>query len=212
MPTSSESEDSDGSGEAHLDSQTGQDAGASRETVVGPPLADDILKVLRVNTAIPKEECHFHATLVDYWNRIIHEGLKKEERIELMEKYSRKGECHLEAPLLNEEVDSFINDKVRKRDGFFALDQNIAGTGLSALGTALSMIICDEDDGVDKLKLLELLNDVGWMIAELFHLLTIARRSYLSFNMDRKMKAILDRSAADRWLFGSELAQRIKAA
>lgn len=208
----SDSEGSDETEKANLNSQPGHDAAGSQEAARAPPLNADILNVLRANTAIPKEDCKIHDTLVDCWNRILREDLRREERMEIMEKYFRKGNCHLEDPLLNEEVNSFIHEKIRKRDGFFVLDQNIAGTGLSALGTVLSMIFWDEDAGVDKLKLLELLNDAGWMIAELFHLLTIARRSYLSFAMDRKMKAILDKSKADEWLFDSELAQKIKAA
>lgn len=176
-----------------------------------PSLDTEILKVLRADVPSQKAEVHFHPTLVDNWGRIIRDGLKKEDKSEMLTKYPRIGRCRLEAPAINTEVDSILSDKMKKRDRFFTHDQNVCGSSLSALGTAITMILT-EDEEVDKLQVLELLNDAGWLLSELFHLLSIARRSFLLSGIDKKMKSLLEKSKADDWLFGAELSQHINSA
>lgn len=191
-----------------------QEAGPSQVSSAKetPPLDEHILKALRAEVAPQKKEIDLHRALGENWDRILRNGLKKEDRTQLLEKYPRTGNCRMEAPALNEEVDSFISEKMRKRDRLFIIDQNVCGTGLSALGLAISMILDEQEEGIDKLKLLELLNDAGWLLSELFHLLTVARRSFMFSSMDAKMGAILEKAKADEWLFGTELSQKIKSA
>lgn len=190
-----------------------QETGESQQIIEPPPpLDEEILKALRANSSSKKQETKFHQTLVDCWKRILLDGLIKEERIELLNKYPRTGNCRLEAPVINEEINSIINEKTRKRDKYLAFDQNICGSSLSALGSAVTMVLNEEEEGIDKLKLLEVLNDAGWLLSELFHLLSLARRSFLFASMDKKMKSLLEKEKAEEWLFGAELSQKIKSA
>lgn len=188
--------------------ETVPEAGVSQDVVAAPPLDEEILKALKANVLSRKVEINFHHTLVECWRRILRDGLKKEEETELLEKYPRAGNCRVEAPVVNEEVESIFNEKMRKRDIFYHKIK-MSGSGLSAL--AITMIL-NEKDGIDKLKLLELLNDADWLMSDLFHLLTIARRSFLFASIDRKMRSILEKDRADELLFGVEFSQRIKSA
>lgn len=94
---------------------------------------EGILRVLRADLALAKKDFIFHDILMNCWSRIIRDGLKREEKTEIMNKYSRKENCRIEAPITNEEIDSFINEKLRKRNSFFVMDKSIASTRLSAL-------------------------------------------------------------------------------
>lgn len=137
--------------------------------------------------------------------------MQKKEKAELLEKYPRKGNCRVEAPMVNEEIEGIINEKMKRRDRYFVLDQNVCGSGLLALGTAISMILTEDEEGIEKFKLLKLLNDAGWLFSKLFHLLTLARESFLFASIDRKIKAILEKCKVDEWLFSAELAEKIRA-
>lgn len=73
----------------------------------------------------------------------------------ILAKYSRKGNLSLEAPTLNAEIAATLNEAGTKRDNLFIQEQNFAGTALSALGEAISMILRDENEPIDRMKLLK---------------------------------------------------------
>ncbi|KMQ91154.1 reverse transcriptase and recombinase, partial [Lasius niger] len=57
-----------------------------------------------------------HPMLALAWEKILLEGLKKEKKVEILEKYLRKGNCPIQAPKLNPEIEASVNDTIKKRD------------------------------------------------------------------------------------------------
>lgn len=177
VATLSHIEESDGSEGEIRESTSGQEPIITQERLPALKLDEEILQLLRADIIPPKANFVFHQTLVDGWSKILQDGLKKDVMSELMNKYPRKGNCKIEAPTFNDEVDSMLTEKMKKRDGYFVLDQHLCGSSLVVLGTAISSIF-NEEEGIDKLTLLEQLNDAGWLLSELFHLLNVARRLF----------------------------------
>ena len=58
----------------------------------------------------------------------------------MLEKYPRMGNCPIQTPKLNIEIEASVNDTSKKRDKFFVSDMNLCGASLSALASAISMI------------------------------------------------------------------------
>lgn len=82
-----------------------------------------------------------HPMLALAWEKILLEGLKKEKKVEILEKYLRKGNCPIQAPKLNPEIEASVNDTIKKRDKYLSADQELCGASLSALGVAINRII-----------------------------------------------------------------------
>lgn len=63
---------------------------------------------------------------------------------------------------------------------------------------------------MDKLELMENLSNVGKLIAELHHEKSIARRACITPKLQKQMKGMLNERKIDNFLYGSDLAEKIK--
>ncbi|KAL1489062.1 hypothetical protein ABEB36_014007 [Hypothenemus hampei] len=77
---------------------------------------------------------NLHQSLVARWPTWLSEGLPKEAKNTLIDKYPRKGNVHLEAPELNGEIAATLNESGLKRDRLFVEEQNLVGSALFAIG------------------------------------------------------------------------------
>lgn len=174
-------------------------------------LDDQILKLLGVEDSHPRtNETILHPQLASNWNSIISKGLSETQKDEIINKYPLSGNCNLAAPILNPEIRSAFPETTTKRDTFFVKTQNLAGSALAALGTAITILLNDKDGGVDKLDLLEKLTDAGKLITELHHEKSIARRTCIAPNIQPQMKNIINETKIDEFLYGKNLAEKIK--
>ena len=178
-----------------------------------PELDDETLELLDDDGGLDKyKNFVFHPKLANSWEKILTAGLKKEKKAELLEKYPRNGNCPIGTPKLNPEIEVSLNETSKKRDKFFVADLDLCGASLSALGAGISMIFSSSVQELDGKELLTTLADAGKLICELHGQLIKARKAFIYPNLDKKAKAVLEKSETGEFLFGQELAHRIKSA
>lgn len=105
-----------------------------------------------------------------------------------------------------------MSETAKKRDKFFAADQDLCGSGLSALGTAISRIFNSAVEEVDTQVLLQELIEAGKLLCELQRQLTKARRAFIIPTVDKEAKCILKKTEPGEFLFGPDLSHMIKSA
>lgn len=126
---------------------------------------DEALQILGEDPSSNKPEAfQIHSDLASRWRAWIGAGLEKEVRVELLKSYSREGNCPLEAPILNGELISSLNEASLKRDKHFVDSQCMIGSAMSALGSAIALLLNKKEEGVDKNELLKLMCDAGKLI------------------------------------------------
>lgn len=153
-----------------------------------------------------------HSEIGDRWEIWSREGLKKEDKQSLLKNYPRKGNYHFEAPEMNAEVEASINDSVKKRDKFFAADQNILGSAISALGNGVSVLLRNKSDEAQRSEALQCFLDAGKLLSESFHRMTKTRKTFVYPSLEKKAKELLEKEKTDTFLFGKDLSLRIKSA
>lgn len=177
------------------------------------PINAEELQILGEDPASNKpKEFKFHSGLASRWEACIRSGLNKENRAELLKTYSREGNCPLEAPILNAELLSSLNEMAVKRDRHFVDSQCLIGSALSALGTAITLLLNDKKESVDRNELLKLMCDVGKLITDLHQKESVARKAYILPGLDKRARTILGKVETDKFLFGEDLAEKLKSA
>nr|XP_046491856.1 uncharacterized protein LOC124223672 [Neodiprion pinetum] len=159
-------------------------------------LDEETLKLLGDNaSSAAANEVQFHPELASRWKNWIRGGISKENKKELLDKHTRTGNCPLEAQRLNPEVSASLNETSKRRDKHFADSQNTIGSALSAIGTAATLILNEkENEGLDRMQILELLLDAGKLLSEGHHQEAVARRAYILPFLEKKAKAVLENS------------------
>lgn len=196
-----------------LEPQSTEVASDSMSVTEECPLDEEVETVLGVDpSAEDKKAVDLHQSLVAKWNTWLTEGLSKENREILLDKYPRKGNVHLEAPELNEEVVATLNESGIKRDRLFISEQNLVGSAMSAVGESISMILKDDEEPVDRLVLLERLVDAGKLMSQLHFQISSARRSFIAPVLSKQVKEMLHKTKPGAWLYGEKLSEKIKAA
>lgn len=175
-------------------------------------LDEETLEILGEGPFSNEMEFTFHPKLAETWKKVLVEDIDKEGKIKFFKMYPRKGNCPIDTPKLNPEVEAILNDTVKKRDKYLAIDQDLCGASLSSLGKAVNMILNDKKDEIDRKELLTALTDSGRIMCELFKQLTKARKMFIYPGLDKKAKALLEKVETDEFLFGSTLSQRVKTA
>lgn len=155
----------------------------------------------------------FHPKLAETWKKVLAEGIDKKSKIKFFKMYPRKGNCPIDTPKLNPEVEAIVNDTVKKRDKYLAIDQDLCGASLSSLRKAVNMILNDKKDEIDRKELLTTLTDSGRLICELFKQLTKARKVFFIRDLIKKPKLFSKkRKLMSFCLNSSTLSQRVKTA
>lgn len=139
-------------------------------------------------------------------------GINEDPLNKMLEKYPREGSFRTEALKVNPELSPALSEIAVKRDKHFSLTQKCAGSALISLGSAISMILDESDEGTDRLDLIERLGDTGRLLADIFHQNTVRRKSFITPLMNKTMKPILEATVADEWLYGKSLSDQVKEA
>ncbi|XP_039307632.1 uncharacterized protein LOC120358225 [Solenopsis invicta] len=213
------------SSEKQIDPQLGQEKNnqqidleheeiLDRENVENMPpdencVTEEILKLLQDNPKISKAvEPKLHKDISDRLEGWITDGLPKEDQEKLIKKYSRPD--FLEAPKLNPEVEPAMQEAAIKRDKHFLENQNNIGSAIASVGSALSLILSADEEGLDELLIIERLSDTIRFLADLFNKQTVCRRAFILPGLKHKLKAALEKTKAEEFLFGKELSEKIK--
>ncbi|KAJ8915251.1 hypothetical protein NQ315_014758 [Exocentrus adspersus] len=137
---------------------------------------------------VPTSSVQLQPDLVSRWNNILSNGLPKERRDQLLHKYPKEGRGLLNAPILNPEVVSIMQEPATKRDAHLKEAQEITGSALVALGHAISSILNEDEEGVDRANLLENLADTGKLLAELHHIQSTSRRAFITPGLNKELR------------------------
>lgn len=160
-----------------------------------------------------KEKITLHPVIAQGWQKILKNGLEFEKRSVLLEKHPRSGNCPIYTPKLNpvvKEILSSNNKTVSKRDYYLSIDQDLCGSSLSALGSAINMIFDSQKTPINSRELLTNLSDAGKMLCELHNQLSKARKHYIIPCFKPKAKVVLKETETNELLFGSEIEKKLK--
>lgn len=172
-------------------------------------LTEEIVKFLGDNPKVSKAiEPKLHKDISDRLEGWITDGLPKEDQEKLNKKYSRPE--FLEAPKLNPEVEPAMLEAAIKKDKHFLECQNIIGSAIASVGSALSLILLEDEEGIDELLIIERLSDTIRFLADLFQKQTVCRRAFILPGLKPKLKAALENTNSESFLFGKELSEKIK--
>lgn len=151
-------------------------------------------------------------TIQKQWLQWMTKGLTEDTKKDLLKKYDREGTFRTEAPKVNLEIVSHLTEIARKRDQHFIDTQNCTGSALISLGAAISMLMENPEDGIDHMQLMKYLWDSGKFMTDIFHQQSIARKSFITPNLDKDIKATLEATDPDEWLYGAKLNDQVKDA
>lgn len=146
------------------------------------------------------------------WEKWMQIGYPEEEKVKLLNSNPRTENLYTEAPKLNPEINSILNEYAIKRDKHLAETQNCVGSAISTLAGAISMILDNQEDDIDKNVLLKYLCDTGKLLTDIFFHQSASRRSCINPLLNKSIKSTIDKSVADEWLYGKNFAENIKEA
>lgn len=147
-----------------------------------------------------------HESVKLHWNYWITHGIEKKVKEELTEKYARSTE--FDAPKLNAEISAILTEATIKRDRYMLENQKLAGSALTAIGSALTMIMSEEE--VDKLTFVQRLNEAAKLIIEIHHNQSVSRKTFIYPGVKKQFQNMLKETKSDNLLFGNNLADKIK--
>ncbi|XP_028172204.1 uncharacterized protein LOC114361403 [Ostrinia furnacalis] len=174
-------------------------------------LDDDILQILgeapQPDLALGKS---IHKDIASRWQDILLKGLPKEVKESISKKYLIPANCHfLVAPLLNPEAKAAVPEVLAKRDTTIMQKQNQIGVALAALSQVSEMILRNE---TSKQALLQPLSDACRILCDSHNVETKTRRSILMSSINTSLRDTLSNANRDKYLFGEDLAEKLKVA
>ncbi|CAG5077997.1 Protein of unknown function, partial [Cotesia congregata] len=153
-------------------------------------------------------ELILHSSISNRWKKYLSDGLKKEVKDSLLDKYPRKGKLSFEPPILNEEVTVNLKDSALKRDKYFCLTQKLAGSALSALAPVIeSLVPSKEPENVGRL---EKVWDAAKLLIEIHRSQTVARKACILPTLSKQWATALEKRTTDSYLFGEKLVDKVK--
>ncbi|VEN62351.1 unnamed protein product [Callosobruchus maculatus] len=212
--SSSESEEEDDQVEMshNTDAGAGPSGSGVQESLTEQTIVihEEIKKLLGDDFKAPSTTGpELHAEIVDRWSSVLAEGLDKDIRKSLIEKYPFSKSCPLlRAPLLNEEIERCIPDLPNKQDKFLARIQDHIGSALSAIGIPMNEMVIG---GASENPALPSLIDASRLLTDLHHSMTLHRKYLIGPFLNINLKKVVEGSPVDGYLFGANLSDRIKA-
>ncbi|XP_048004363.1 uncharacterized protein LOC125240514 [Leguminivora glycinivorella] len=146
--------------------------------------------------------------LASRWQDIIKKGLNKEERDKLIKKYPVPENCKvIGAPKMNLEAQSAAGDTLVNRDKAIEQKQTEVSCALTAIGLALNKLCVAGNE-----EIITLLSDSGRLLCDYQHRESQLRKMFITSGLDNKTaRETLKDCDVDQWLFGENLAEKLKA-
>lgn len=155
-----------------------------------------------------------HNIIVDIWSKIIKEGISKEEKKVIAEKYPRPSNfTMLKAPDLNAEIKELAKGVALKKDSFNASSQNTLSSGMTAISLVLNDLLTKKEIDMD--TIIGRLGNAGRLLSELHHAFSISQRiiSIASIEaLDPLEKCVAIDCPVANFLFGEDFSERYKQA
>ncbi|XP_045494171.1 uncharacterized protein LOC123693215 [Colias croceus] len=171
----------------------------------------DIQDILGVDPTVTLEYGpEIHKDVASRFAHIATTGLDKDTRKELSNKYLIPENCtSIAAPQLNPEIKGVLFDQVIKRDKAIEGRQKLMAVGITALGKIISTQLSSKDKNNDLIK--ELM-DIGRIFCDIQHSDSECRRNFALYSVKKELKEQLSTTKIDKFLFGSNLLEKVKTA
>ncbi|CAG5100742.1 Protein of unknown function [Cotesia congregata] len=174
---------------------------------------DDILKILGFDAKDSTfKDVKHHPELKETWLEWKKKGLPEKNKKEILQSYNRKGEFYTEAPKINLEVVPLLSEIAKKRDQHFLETQNCVGTAISALGAAVSLLLDLPKEGLDEDLFTTYISHAGQILTDVFFQQTEARKSFITPQLNKNIKPVVDSMISNEWLYGDKLKESVKDA
>ncbi|XP_043269287.1 uncharacterized protein [Venturia canescens] len=151
--------------------------------------------------------------LVSKWSTIIDNSLDENVLVELLDKHlPPKNFPHLEVPTLNPQLKDVIDEMDWACDEGNASIQVLTASAMSAVGKALTMLLRDSAEFQDEKakKLTNFLEDTGKILAHIFHIHLLSRRSKIIPKIREVFDSKCRKNLIDAIIFGKKFAQTWK--
>lgn len=193
---------------------------AINPVVNSPEQYDDVLSIspgINLTELLGEEpspsggEFIINETVAKIWQKLIYNGLDKNARSTLLERFPRPKNCHLDAPSINPELKVSLGKSFLQKDDYYAALQSRLGTGISALAKLMDFSLTTEASEDLRGFLIPQINDVAKVLLDLFHSMSMQRRSLILPLLSRPCREIVKKENPSDLLFGPELGERLKA-
>ena len=149
--------------------------------------------------------------LSDIWSDILIKGLPLEERKRLLKDFPPPANClMMDPPKLNFEFKAAVDSTIQKRDERIIEKQEKISASLAGISKTIELVL--KSNPPEKKQLLEPLNGVMRLLADLQHDETLIRRSLILKNIAAPVRDMLKDRPFDNWLFAKDLSEQLKAA
>lgn len=174
-------------------------------------LDDEILRILGDDPSTHKSYGEdIHKDLTVRFEHVATNGLTKEARQELQDKYLPPSNCTLiDGPDLNPEIKAAISETVVKRDKSIEIKQKQIANAISCIGKAMIQLLSIEGKNT---ILIKFLMDASRILCDCQYLDSVTRRNFILGTIKKDMKDQLQTTKIDRFLFGKDLGETLKTA
>ena len=115
--------------------------------------------------------------------------MKKDEKEKILKKYEVPEV--LASPVLNEQIQTKLNEKAVKRDGYRLDTQKLASTALTAIVRAITLNDEENGEGIEQESFSEMLSDAAKLIAEIHFQQTETRKAFLVPRFTKSFQEVL---------------------
>lgn len=179
-------------------------------------LSEGILKILGDDPqTVNKDALVLHAAVCTRWSHILARNIPEGDRKTVYDRYQIPSNLQtLNPPEINPEIVPHLSSYHKNRDAGFVVFQRDLAHSLAALGVALNIIFSDLGSlpKESKDKFLEPLWDSGRLQAGLFCKISETRRTFIIQTLNKQFKDLTENTCPGKYLFGSELGEKIKEA
>lgn len=148
--------------------------------------------------------------LAERWSRIMSCGLGKEAKQLLIKKYpTPENFSSAVPPEMNPEILASVSEVSIKRDKRFIARQHTTGKIMTCLGKALTCLL---KGNINSKDLIEQVNDAAKLAGEMFYQDSSTRKFFALSTVDKTVKEAVREEKPDKFLFGKDCAEKIKAA
>ncbi|XP_063385762.1 uncharacterized protein LOC134671841 [Cydia fagiglandana] len=186
-----------------------QNSDKKEDTQAIEDISDNILALL----GDAPEEVAFGPNLLGQvasrWQDIIKKGMNKDDRDKIMKKYPAPDNCKIiGAPKMNLEAQVAAGETLVHRDKAIEMKQNEVSCALTAIGLALNKLCLVPGNE----EVIMFLSDSARLLCDYQHRESQLRKMFIISGLENKTaRDTLRDCEVDQWLFGENLAEKLKA-
>lgn len=152
-----------------------------------------------------------HTELATRWTAYLQNGLPKEQKHEICEKYPFFENCSLlNPPSLGPELTSCLDAKTLRQDKFMSLLQKETGHALASLGSQITKLL-KQPIQKEQRDLIATLADSAQLMCNVHHALSTHRKFSIAPFLKPASRKLLSSSLSDEFLLGKTFFQELKA-